>query len=117
MLVVRLERNKRGIFRPSNRVLTKYSITQDVYKRHYDFPTPSRYGLDMYLDGKEWFCGYKSIDELQSWVYSDEIKFFISKGFKVLLLEVTEFQLGEYQIIFTKESITSSKDITSLFNN
>ncbi len=41
----------------------------------------------------------------------------MKKGDKVLLLEVTEFQVGEYQIIFTKESITSSKDITSLFNN
>lgn len=117
MLVVRLERNKRGIFRPSNQVLTKYSITRNVYDRHGNFPTPRQEGLNMVLDDKEWFCGYKSIDELQNWIYSDEIKFFISKGFKVLLLEVTEYQLGEYQIIFTKESITSSKDITSLFNN
>lgn len=117
MLVVRLERRGRGIFRPSNNVIQKYRITQNVYDRHAKFPTPRKECLNMSLDDKEWFCGYKSIDELQSWVYSDEIKFFISKGFKVLLLEVTEFQLGEHQIIFTKESITSSKDITSLFNN
>lgn len=36
----------------------------------------------------------------------------MKKGDKVLLLEVAEFQT-----IFTKESITNSKDVASLFNN
>lgn len=34
-------------------------------------------------------------------------------GFKVYKIKVSRFQIGEYQIVFTKESIIEKEDITS----
>ena len=44
------------------------------------------------------------------------IKELIKRDFKVLLLDVTDFQEGEKQIVYTKESILSAKDISQLFS-
>lgn len=44
-----------------------------------------------------------------------ELKEIVAEGYKILMLEVEEFQVGEKQIIYTKESITSSKLINDLF--
>lgn len=117
MLVIRLERRGRGIFRPTNKSIYKSAVFKRVIIRHGNFNTPFLDGLNMGLDAKEWFCAYKSVEQLQEWLELDEIKYFITKGFKVLMLEVSEFQVGRDQIIFTKEGIISSKDISSLFLN
>jgi hypothetical protein len=83
------------------------TILQSDYKRSTHL-NPSK-------DGKIWLCAYKSIDQLQQWIYKDEFKILFDNNYKVLLLDVTEYQIGEYQIIFTRESVLSSKDISSLF--
>jgi len=45
-----------------------------------------------------------------------EIKFKVIKmGFKILLLDVSECMIGEYQVLFRKKNIIQSKDITHLF--
>lgn len=115
--IVRLERRGFGIFRPKNQAILKSKIAQRTYDRHNNggFPMPWQEDLDMDMDGKEWFCAYKTVEQLQQWVLKEELAFFISKGFKVLLLSVSEYQEGEKQVIFTKESIVSSEDITTLF--
>lgn len=115
--VVRFERRGNGIFRPSNRSIYNSAIAKRTYARHNNgnFPLPEDENLNMFKYYKDWFCAYKTIEQLQAWVHKDEIDFFISKGFKVLMLDVTEYQQGEMQVIFTKESIISCKDVTSLF--
>lgn len=115
--IIRIERRGRGIFRPSNQAIYRSKIAQRTYDRHNrgGFPMPHVENLDMYKGLKEWFCAYKTIEQLQEWVKKEELNFFFSKGFKVLLLTVSEYQEGEKQVIFTKESIVSSEDITSLF--
>ena len=117
MTIVRFERRGNGIFRPSNKSIYNSAIAKRTYARHNNgnFPLPENENLDLIRGGKEWFCAYKTIEQLQSWVHKDEIDFFISKGFKVLMLDVNEYQEGQMQVVFTKESIISSKDITSLF--
>lgn len=86
-----------------------------AFRRHYEFNSPIQDGLDRQKDFKEWFCSYKSIEQLQQWITSNELKKIIKKGYVVLMLDITEYQEGMDQIIYTKESIKSSKDITQLF--
>ena len=86
-----------------------------AFRRHYEFNSPIQDGLDRQKDFKEWFCSYKSIEQLQQWIISNELKKIIKKGYVVLMLDITEYQEGMDQIIYTKESIKSSKDITQLF--
>lgn len=114
--IVRFEKEGVGIFRQSSKYYN-HIIAKKTYDRHAmeNFPTPYMEELDLYKDGQEWFCGYKSVEEFQLWVQKEEILFFVGEGFRILLLEVEEYQKGEKQVIFTKEFVTSSKDITSLF--
>lgn len=93
--------------------LDKFCIS--AYRRHCEFNCPFQDGLNKYKDSKEWFCSYKSIEQLQQWIKTNELKRIIKEGYVVLMLDVTEYQEGRDQIIYTKESIKSSKDITSLF--
>lgn len=93
--------------------IDEFCIT--AFRRHFKFNCPIQDGLDAYRDSKEWFCSYKSIEQLQQWIKTNELKRIIKKGYMVLMLDVTEYQEGRDQIIYTKESIKSSKDITSLF--
>lgn len=86
-----------------------------AFRRHYEFNSPIQDGLNRQKDFKEWFCSYKSIEQLQQWLKPDELKKIIKKGYVVLMLDITEYQEGMDQIIYTKESIKSFKDITQLF--
>lgn len=88
---------------------------ESAYTRHLNFNCPFEDGLDIKKYGKEWFCAYKSIEQLQEWITPKELKLIISEGYTVLMLDVYEYQEGKDQIIYTKESITSYKDITCLF--
>jgi hypothetical protein len=98
---------------------TRYFINNDVFVtisyRHQSFNTPQEDNLNINKDNKQWFCAYKGVDQFQNWVSSEQIKEIVSYGFRVLLLEVGEFQEGEHQVIYTKESIINSEDITQLF--
>lgn len=112
-----MERCGVGFFKHGDSFLYEHPIALRTYNRHNGggFPTPQMERLDLFKDNKKWFCAYKTIEEFQAWVLSEEVKFFISEGFRVLLLNVTEYQEGKKQVIFTKESITTSEDITTLF--
>lgn len=98
---------------------------EDCADRHGwgQFPKPQRdinvenkfLHLNITKDNKEWFCAYKSIEQLQQWIKPNEFKHLFNNAYKVLLLDVTEYQEGEYQILYTKESILNSKDISNLF--
>lgn len=101
----------------------KYAMAKKTYARHNSgddfwdaFPLPYNDGIDMDLDDKNWFCAYKSIEDLQDWIKSDELKFFISKGFSIKKLDVSQFQVGGEQIAFTKEGVMNETDITDLFD-
>lgn len=90
-------------------------ILEELWLRHNNFNTPYKDGLDMGLRFKEWFCAFKSIEQIQQWILPDEFQVLLDNNFHILLLIVTEYQEGDHQIVFTKESIISSQDISSLF--
>jgi hypothetical protein len=116
MLVVRVQNRETGIgMFFTNGLLFIVEGLSRISPRHRDFNTPDEDGLDVKLDNKEWFCAYKSIEQFQQWVMLSEVRILIEKGFDVLLLDVEEYQIGEHQVVFTKQSITSTKVINELF--
>lgn len=94
---------------------TVYEFLPDLAERHGCFRTPSEDDLDVRKDRKIWYCAYKSMDQFNEWCRKDEIKDLLTRDYKVLILDVTEYQEGKDQIIYTKESIVSSKDISELY--
>ena len=119
--IIRIERpDGIGMFRNEVAVLNIIELI-DLAKRHGNGKFPIPYYdknlniISCYKDDKEWFCAYKSIEQLQQWVKPNEFKYLFNYSYKVLLLDVTEYQEGEYQILYTKESILNRKDISNLF--
>lgn len=88
---------------------------RSLMRRHKVFNTPQEDGLNIEKDNREWFCGYKTVQQFQYWVLKEEIKELVRNGFKVFLIEADDFQVGEHQIIFTKESEIKREDITEIF--
>lgn len=79
------------------------------------FPIPQTEGLKISKNGKEWFCSFKNIEQFKQWVKDEEVKELLKLGFKVIQLEVNEWQEGEQQILYTKESIINVEDISHQF--
>jgi len=116
--IVRLEyTDGNGVFRANNnegaRIKYHHSQWDIIEARHDLFPTPWEDTIRGFNDSH--YCAFKSIEQLQQWLTVEEIKEFITLGFKVLMLDVHTYLEGEYQICFKKEDILQSKDISSLF--
>jgi len=102
-----------GIFR--SQAWRQLSNSEDFINRHKEFPTPQ---YDAYIDREpdtDEFCAFKSIEQFQQWVTPTEIKELIKEGCKVLLLDVSAWVTGEFQMLYRKENIVQSKDISELF--
>lgn len=63
----------------------------------------------------EHFCAYKSVEQIQQWILKKDFKALFKNGFKVLMIDVSECIEGEDQMLFKKEHILQTKDITNLF--
>jgi hypothetical protein len=85
----------------------------ELHKRHKEnFSFPYDDGLDPTKDGKEYFCAFKTFDDLKYWIYPDEMEKIKNMGFKIYKISATDIQIGNFQIMYTKESITEKIDIT-----
>ena len=129
MKCIRIEGpNGRGIFRQKKGIFDYYQedvvdelpclseISLTASKRHNDFNTPEEDGVDMERGNKYWKCAYKTVEQLQSWLSSEEIVLIIETGYDIYLLEVTEFQIGrKHQIVYTVDTIIEKTNINSLF--
>lgn len=122
MQILRVEHkiDNKGIFRsrtPQYNVrLHRMKGWKKLFERHRDnFPTPY---LDKGINRSPIFgefCAFKSVEQFQQWVTNDEIKGLIKIGFRVLLLEVSDCVVGKHQILFGRENVLTSKDISELF--
>ena len=90
-----------------------------LIERYHDFPQPyldlnpdTDEHIDMDLNGKEWFCAFKSIVFMTKWITDNEILRLLDRGFKIYYLEVEEYQVASHQTAYTKESIRVQIDIT-----
>jgi len=119
--IIRIEhKSGKGIFRARiNRrgdcLDDKFKWADKLFDRHSDFPTPYRDSLINRPIEEDEFCAFKSIEQLQEWITKDEIKKLSKHNFKVLIIDVSECIVGEYQILYKKTDIIQSGDITSLF--
>lgn len=116
--VIRIQHpdNGVGIFMNDIKSLRSMNLLE-LLQRHQMFNDPYMDGLNLHKDGKKYFCAYKTLEQLQEWIMTEEIGVLKKHGFRFLLLEVSDFQEGDFQIIFTKESITNMKDITDIFQD
>lgn len=86
----------------------------EVLYRHNGFNTPYE-DFGYKFEHGQHFCAYKSIDQLQQWIYPNEMKIIIDRGYCVYLLELEDVLVGRDQICYKKSDIISKQDITSLF--
>lgn len=127
--VIRIESNENGwgIFRNPEEVATTNPsmVIPSIVANHSEFPTPCRdvnqdkkaanIYLDMELDNKTWFCAYKSVEQMLKWLSHSELRGILEMGFTIYKITVTEYQEGEFQTIFTKESIVTKEVISDIF--
>lgn len=121
--IIRIESEEgNGIF--TNKVNDAYEIIPEACKRHFSsyesctgipFLRPQDDGLYTRKEGKEWFCAFTSLEQLHSLLYRDEIKKLIEVGYLIKLLSVTNYQIGQMQVLYTKDSVVEEKIINSLF--
>lgn len=132
MQVIRIEHkvSKWGIFTHRFRDIQFARLRMpELFERHcYQFPEPQNEAnerflkkgmnpkhLNLYKDNKTYYCAYKSVKQIQEWVMPEEFAIMVKGGFNIWLLEVTDFQEGNYQVLYTKESIVSKQIINDLF--
>lgn len=119
--IIRIEHpsDGKGIWRSKDKDGDKYidslSNYWDFDARHCKFPNPTYEGdVTGFIAGIH-YCAFKSIEQLQEWVYKNEIKELLEMGFKVYMLDVSNWLEGNYQICYKKEDILQQKDISELF--
>jgi len=113
--IIRLEHPKDGIGIFTNRVkfnLYSTKLGNKILKRHIDLMEDANV-----INGFTFnhYCAYKSIIDLNKFIKPSELKHLINRDIVILLLEVKDFIEGENQILYLKEDIVTSKDITELF--
>ena len=115
--IIRIEHpsDGKGIWRSNTTVYDTLSNIWEFVSRHRQFPNPTYEGdVTGFIEGIH-YCAFKSIEQLQEWVYKDEIKELLELGFKVYMLDVSNWLEGNYQICYKKEDILQQKDISELF--
>lgn len=79
------------------------------------FNTPYEDGICTTLMGQEWFCAYKSLEQARKFVLPDEAVVLSNNGYRAYLFEVSQWQEGRDQYMFTREGVVSKIDVTEKF--
>lgn len=121
--VLRIETDEGvGVFK--NGIDCAYDLIPDACNRHfreksscYDtyFPIPQEDGINMEKDSKEWFCSFLSLKQLNELFFPDEIKILLDHGYNIRLLTVTNYQKGNSQVVFTRDSVIKTQTLNSIF--
>lgn len=118
--VIRIEHpsDGKGIWRSKGNnekaIWEDFSFINELESKHEDFPTPYAEKLLTFTDSS-YFCAFKSIEQINQWIEKEWWKEIISFGFKIYMIDLSEYLEGEYQICYQKQYILQQKDITSLF--
>lgn len=124
MLVIRVEHTDgNGMFRNSIAPVHEVDnyLMQNMWNRHSTWargggmPTPSNDNINIGKDDLDWYCAFRGLEEFNQWVYPEEAKKLIELGYRIYSLEVTNFQIGDKQVVYTKESIIEKNDLSDLF--
>ncbi len=101
-----------GSYKRNVEAIDSYELLRD---RHLNFLRPFEETNLKGIFNKDYYCAFKSLDQLKDWIYDNEVKELIDQGFIILLIELNNYHEGDYQIIFKKEDIITRKDITDIF--
>lgn len=95
------------------RLHLKFSFIDDLGKKHNRFPTPA----EDFIVGfnRDYFCSFKSLPQMKKWIKMEWLDEMIKFGFRVYMIDVSEYIEGRYQICFMKKHIVKKEDITSIF--
>ncbi len=122
MKIIRVEHDDgNGMFRSATgKPIRNIYGLEDMWNRHSVFgnpgmPLPGNDGIDIRLDGHGWYLAFASMDDFNGWVKPEEAKILIHNGYKILLIDAVEIQIGKHQVAYTKTSVSSTEDISSLF--
>lgn len=119
---IRFENNKGiGIFRGFNSYDYVYEKLIERHCEHFKSPSQDPLvtssfpnfdsNLNIYALDRQWFCAFKSVEDMHKWIEDDELAYLYDNGFKCYVVEVTEYQIGFQQVIYTKESIVSQTEL------
>lgn len=107
-----------GIFR-SSLTFDGYTPKNDVADRidnaHMRFKTPYNEPKLEDTFSEKHRCAYRTIVQMNSWLSSCDIQDLKNLGFKIYLLELSDFKEGDFQIIYEPKDIVNKKDISELF--
>ena len=109
-----------------NYVIEEHSQHDRIQERHRDsskFPTlhqdvklQNQLEEKEIYDTSEYYFAFLSLDQLKEALTAEELKECInSLGFRVLLLELSDCIASPFQIIFKKEDVFNSEDISFMF--
>lgn len=88
---------------------------EQLTTKHRSFDNPWCDSLIQGFNDVKHFCAFKSIEQIQEWIDPAWFNEIFELGFQVLLLELSECQIGEMQIVFEKQHIITSTNISDLF--
>lgn len=111
--------------------INPWNTLKNTYRKHESFNAPiedpliwtsgseciGHKRLNRFKDEKVWWCAYHSEKQILSMYTEREIKHLMRNKYNVFLLEVKEYQVGEDNIIFTKESVINRSNITNKILN
>lgn len=94
------------------KLITELSL-DELYNRTMDLPSPNNDGIyDMITWGGDTeFCGCISLLQLTQWVTFSELHILIENGYNVLEITVSDYKLGDTQVVFSKRNIIKQKNI------
>lgn len=104
----------RAHLNPFTAIIEELECFNEVLEKHKNMPTVIN---DPGLGSRntDEFCAFKSIEEFNQWMDKAWMPELVDNDFKVLMIDVSECRIGQYQVVFKKEHILQTKDITSLF--
>lgn len=90
-----------GTYDPFIKTLTE-GISKDL---------PMGYNERYSKDGLKWFSGCGNIEDMKHWFSALDALELHQNGYKLFEFEATQFSVVEYEVMFTKESVVSKKEI------
>lgn len=112
--VIRLEDSLSvGLF--NSKCVYKSIHWSSVKDRHSYFPNPfNDKGIEDKMTSNH-LCSYKSVEQLQQWIETEELKDLIDLGIRVYVVSVFDAIEGECQVIYKPENVIKKENITELF--
>jgi len=99
----------------NKRKIVPSSVIPSLSDKAQRLNSPTEDGINITKFSGEWFCGFESIKQMLMWVSPHDLEKLFSIGFKLMLYNPKEYEVGSQQVVFTKSTCTESINISKLF--